>query len=85
MLEKLEHYVYIKGSRRYRFREFEVFIFALLKKQSWRLTTNISSSVAKVLQAKYFHNASFLTAKSQLVPSCIWRSIVEARALLIKA
>lgn len=44
-------------------RELEVFNFALLAKQGWRLMTNPSSVVAKVLQGTYFHNVYFLAAK----------------------
>lgn len=47
-------------------KELKAFNFALLAKQGWRLITNPSSLVAKVLQGKYYSNTSFLRANYQV-------------------
>ena len=64
------------------FRDIEVFNFAMLAKQGWRLLTNPDSLAANVLKAKYFPTCSFLDAKLGSRPSYVWRSLLEARGLL---
>ena len=61
------------------FREFEAFNFAMLAKQGWRLMTNLSSFVARVLKGKYFSHTQFLSAKLGSKPSYVWRSVQDGR------
>ena len=45
------------------FRDLKTFNLALLAKQGWRLQTNTSSLVYRVLKEMYFPNSDFLGAK----------------------
>ena len=53
------------------FRDFTSFNQAMVAKQGWRLLQFLDSLVSKVLQAKYYMNSSFLTAKEGSNPSFI--------------
>ncbi|CAJ2647191.1 unnamed protein product [Trifolium pratense] len=66
------------------FRNLGAFNEALLAKQGWRLITNQNSLVAQVLKAKYYPNEDFLKAKHKQSMSYTWRSIMQARWILIK-
>ncbi|XP_045831384.1 uncharacterized protein LOC123922735 [Trifolium pratense] len=66
------------------FRNLGAFNEALLAKQGWRLITNPNSLVAQVLKAKYYPNEDFLKAKHKQSMSYTWRSIMQARWILIK-
>ncbi|KAK9668774.1 hypothetical protein RND81_13G086000 [Saponaria officinalis] len=61
------------------FRDYEMFNWALLGKQAWRLCTRRDSLVAKVIKGKYFPNSSFLEANLGYNPSFTRRSIREAK------
>ncbi|KAK4389697.1 putative mitochondrial protein [Sesamum angolense] len=65
------------------FREMKAFNQALLAKQGWRLLKQHDSLLSRTLQAKYFHGSSFLVARVGLRPLLTWRSMIEARELLI--
>ena len=60
------------------FRDFKTFNLALLAKQGWKLQTNTSSLVYKVLKAKYFPDSDFLGVELGSRPSYAWRSILAA-------
>ncbi|KAH9671011.1 putative reverse transcriptase/RNA-dependent DNA polymerase [Citrus sinensis] len=66
------------------FRDFASFNQALVAKQSWRIIRFLESLVAKVLQARYFKDNQFLTAKFGSKPSFIWRSILWGRQVIHK-
>ncbi|KAL8146376.1 hypothetical protein AgCh_004207 [Apium graveolens] len=65
------------------FRNFRDFNIAMLGKQGWRFITNPSSLVSRLYKEKYFADTEFIHAKVGNNPSFIWRSIVEAKQLLI--
>ncbi|XP_059454900.1 uncharacterized protein LOC132185097 [Corylus avellana] len=64
------------------FRDLECFNVALLAKQGWRLIHNTDSLVARILQEKYYPNASFQTSNLGRRPSYAWRSIWSSKKLL---
>ncbi|KAF5458995.1 hypothetical protein F2P56_022987 [Juglans regia] len=64
------------------FRNLEWLNQAMLAKQGWRILSNPSSLVAKVLKEKYFRNSDLLEARLEYRPSLIWRSIRGALDLL---
>jgi hypothetical protein len=66
------------------FRDLTFFNKALLAKQGWRLLQDLNSMVAKILQAKYFPNSTFLQANLGSKPSYVWRSLFNSRELLVQ-
>ncbi|XP_074304151.1 putative mitochondrial protein AtMg00310 [Silene latifolia] len=64
------------------FQDYRNFNLALLGKQAWRLVTDPSSLMAKVLGGKYFHGKSFMSSELGPNPSYTWRSIWEAKQVL---
>jgi hypothetical protein len=66
------------------FRDLVMFNKALLAKQGWRLLQDPSSLPASILKAKYFPNSNFLGAKLGSRPSFAWRSLFNARDLLLQ-
>ncbi|CAH9094451.1 unnamed protein product [Cuscuta europaea] len=63
------------------FRRLREFNLAMLGKQGWRLITDESCLMSRVLKARYFPNTNFLNAKLGNNPSFIWRSIFETQEL----
>jgi hypothetical protein len=66
------------------FKDLRAFNEALLAKQGWRLITNPTSLVARILKAKYYPNCEFLKAKQPHTTSYSWQSIHKASWLLKK-
>jgi hypothetical protein len=66
------------------FRDLEWFNLAFLAKQGWRLIKKLDSLAPKILKEKYHPNGSFLGAELGRHPSFIWRSIWNARKLLVE-
>lgn len=64
------------------FRDLRCFNLALLAKQGWRILTQPSSLLARVLKAKYFPYSSFFDATLGQKPSWSWRSILDGREVL---
>ncbi|KAM6577771.1 hypothetical protein CsatB_029608 [Cannabis sativa] len=64
------------------FRDFRDFNLAVLAKQGWRLLTCGDTLMGKIFKARYFSTGSFLTATLGTNPSYIWRSVLEAQALV---
>ena len=64
------------------FQKLHEFNVAMLGKQGWRLLSEMSSLVARVLKARYYPNTSFLKAKLGSNPSYVWRSIIAAQKLI---
>lgn len=64
------------------FRKVHEFNLALLAKLEWRLLTNPSSLMARVLKPKYFSTTSFLEIDVCANPNYVWRSIYDAKSLL---
>ncbi|XP_074298496.1 uncharacterized protein LOC141629381 [Silene latifolia] len=65
------------------FRDFRLFNKALLGKQGWRLMTEDTSLMARVLKGKYFADRDFLGAELGSNPSYTWRSIWEAKDVIL--
>jgi hypothetical protein len=66
------------------FRDLVIFNQALLAKQGWRLIQHPSSLVAKIFQCKYYPSASFLEAPLGSRASFVWRSLFQAKDLLLR-
>ncbi|KAL0416341.1 UNVERIFIED_CONTAM: putative mitochondrial protein [Sesamum latifolium] len=64
------------------FRVLKAFNIALLAKQGWRVVSNPTSLLSRVLKAKYFPGCSFWDALVGRRPSLTWRSILLARGVL---
>ncbi|KAA3462946.1 non-ltr retroelement reverse transcriptase [Gossypium australe] len=64
------------------FRDLSFFNKALLAKQAWRLLSQPSCLLSKVLKARYFPFSHFLSAKVGFYLSFTWRSICNARDLI---
>ncbi|XP_074298165.1 uncharacterized protein LOC141628985 [Silene latifolia] len=65
------------------FRDFRLFNKALLGKQGWRLMTEDTSLMARVLKGKYFADRDFLEAELGSNPSFTWRSIWESKDVIL--
>ncbi|XP_074358745.1 uncharacterized protein LOC141698038 [Apium graveolens] len=65
------------------FRHFRDFNIAMLGKQLWRLITNPTDLVARLYKAKYFATVDVFQAELGHNPSFIWRSLLEAKQLLL--
>ncbi|XP_062093901.1 uncharacterized protein LOC133799929 [Humulus lupulus] len=66
------------------FRSLQDFNLALLSKQGWRLLCKPHSLVGRLFKARYYTNGSFLEAEMGSNPSYVWRSIFEARSLVVE-
>ena len=65
-------------------RDLEAFNQAVLAKQGWRILINENSLMTRVLKGKYFPSCSFIDAKQGSNMSFTWRSILQARPVLMK-
>lgn len=65
------------------FRDLRDFNLALFGKQGWRMITSPKSLVARIFRARYFPDASLLDAPLGNNPSYTWRSIWEAKHVLL--
>lgn len=65
------------------FRDFREFNLALLGKQAWRLATQTKTLASKVYKARYFADCHFFDSKLGDNPSLIWRSIWEAKSVVM--
>lgn len=63
-------------------RDIQLFNQALLAKIAWRILTNPSCLLARVLKGKYCHKRSFLDAQTPSACSHGWRSVLHGRDLL---
>jgi len=64
------------------FRDMEAFNLSMLGKQSWKLLTDSTSLLTRVLKAKYFTRKDFLDASLCDNPSFTWRSLWSTQHLL---
>ncbi|KAL4289525.1 hypothetical protein GQ457_14G014220 [Hibiscus cannabinus] len=64
------------------FRDMSEFNIALLAKQGWRIISNSTCLLGKVLKARYFPNTDFLGATLGSSSSYTWMGIYSARGLL---
>jgi hypothetical protein len=66
------------------FRDLVVFNNALLARQGWRIMQEPNSMAAQILKAKYFPSSTFLKAPMGSKPSFAWRSLCNAKDLLLQ-
>ena len=52
-----------------RFKDLKIQNLALLGKQFWRLVTQPTSLLSKILRGKYFSNGNAITAEIRVLPS----------------
>ncbi|XP_041016156.1 uncharacterized protein LOC121258678 [Juglans microcarpa x Juglans regia] len=71
-----------KASVRLGFRDLVAFNSALLAKQVWRIPSNPTTLVARILKAVYFSHKSILEATVGFRPSYTWRSLSSAIILV---
>jgi hypothetical protein len=64
------------------FRNMEAFNLSMLGKQSWKLLSDSSSLLTRILKAKYFPRRDFLDAPLGHNPSYTWRSLWSTQHLL---
>jgi hypothetical protein len=64
------------------FRDLYVFNLAMLARQAWSMLTNLESSCARVLKAKYFPNSTILDVTTMSGISHTWRSILKGVELV---
>ncbi|KAL8098853.1 hypothetical protein AgCh_031539 [Apium graveolens] len=65
------------------FRHFRDFNLAMLGKQGWRFIVNPDSLVSRLFKARYFVDTDFLNSLLGSNPSFVWRSIFEAKHLIL--
>lgn len=65
------------------FRNFRDFNLAMLGKQGWRIITKPESLVSRIYKARYFAESNFLEAGIGNNPSFVWRSIWEAKQVIL--
>lgn len=65
------------------FRDLRDFNLAMLGKQAWRFVTRPNSLVSQLYKARYFPQSSFLDAEMGNNPNFIWRSVWEAKAVIV--
>ncbi|KAJ9560185.1 LOW QUALITY PROTEIN: hypothetical protein OSB04_005345 [Centaurea solstitialis] len=66
------------------FRDFTAFNLDMLGKQGWRLISNPTSLVSRIIKAKYYPHGNFMKAHLGNSPSFIWRSIWHSQLVLEK-
>ena len=66
------------------FRNLQAFNLAMLAKQAWRILSNPSSLIARVLKARYFPSGDILSATLGSNPSYSWRSIFHSLDVIRK-
>ncbi|PRQ29705.1 putative RNA-directed DNA polymerase [Rosa chinensis] len=66
------------------FRDLHAFNRAMLAKQGWRIVQFPNSLIAKMYKARYSPETSFWEEEPHPSPSFSWRSISEARSVLVK-
>ena len=66
------------------FRNLQAFNLAMLAKQAWKILTNPSSLIARVLKARYFPTGDILSASLGSSPSYSWRSIFNSLSVIRK-
>lgn len=71
-----------KGAGGLGFKELKKFNISMLAKQEWRLINNENPLVTRCMNAKYFPEGDFLTAKLGANPSYMWRSILAAQEVV---
>ena len=71
-----------KSQRGMGFRNLKAFNLALLAKQAWRILSNPSTLVARILKAKYFPFSDIFHAELGNSPSFTWRSIFNSLEVL---
>ena len=75
---------YLKSRGGLGFRNLQAFNLAMLAKQAWRILTNPSSLIARVLKARYFPTDDILSATLGSSPSYSWRSIFNSLGVIRK-
>lgn len=66
------------------FRDIQAFNQALLAKVAWRIVTEPSCLLARILTGKYCHKGAFLRIEPASSCSYGWRSIMHGRDLLVQ-
>ncbi|VVA30556.1 PREDICTED: reverse mRNAase [Prunus dulcis] len=56
----------------------------MLAKQAWRIIHRPESLLARILHAKYFPTRTFFIAQPGMRPSCMWKSLLAAKEVIIR-
>ena len=56
----------------------------MLAKQGWRLLQNLTSSITRLYKALYYPKGDSIKAQLGTTPPFSWRSILEAREVLVQ-
>lgn len=65
------------------FKNFRDYNMAMLGKQGWRFGISPNSLTSRIYKARYFANTDFIHSNLGHNPSFIWRSIIEAKQVLL--
>lgn len=73
-----------KNNRGMGFKDLAAFNVAMLGEQVWKFHTKIDSLVARIFKACYYPNNRYLGSKLGHNPSFVWKSILNAKIVIMQ-